>query len=409
METTDCLSKEKLSLIEEVKDRIMRQTLEALLYEEVIEAVRTDREWLFTGKSSEGSKVHYSCRAEEKWSFGRIKVEPNSINREGTLCTDLYVFLEEVIQNHLEGAYTAQFIYELIETLAKDYQSKEIQVDQIPEQDRHYEALESHMVDGHPYHPSYKSRIGFSLADNGSYGPEFNQEVSVYWVAVNEKLVDVSISTDHSFDEIYKQHVTDQDQIAFEHILKEQEARDKKYIFLPVHPWQFEHRLKALFIQQIADKDIIVLGASTPFYRAQQSIRSLSHRTNPSAPYIKLSLSMTNTSTSRILAQHTTQNAPLISDWLQNIIKHDPLLKKEGFQILREIMGISYRYDSLTPVHYRLAYGTLGAIYRENISIYLEEQEEAWPLNAIQHVQKMGSHLSKTRFFSTGLRDGVRH
>ncbi|MDM5188089.1 IucA/IucC family protein [Bacillus sp. DX4.1] len=390
METLSYLYKEKSLFIEEVKERIMRQTMEALIYEEIIEITKNEREWSFTGKSAKGDFVNYSCKADEKWSFGRIKIEKNSIKREGKTCTNIYVFLEEVIQNNSKGLYTTQFINELLATLVKDNQSKQFQLDQIPEQDQQYEALESHMVDGHPYHPSYKSRIGFSLADNLAYGPEFNQEISIYWVAVNEQLVDVNISKEMSFDEIFNHHVTNEEKAKFIEMIKEKGRKDTKYIFLPVHSWQLEHQIQSVFVQQLTNQDIVILGTSNSTYRAQQSIRSLSHRDNANAPYIKFPLSITNTSTSRILAHHTTQNAPLISDWLNKIIQNDSLLTKERFHILREVMGVSFRYDELPPIQYSSAYGTLGAIYRENVSTYLEDNEEAWPLNALSHIQKNG-------------------
>lgn len=390
MQTADCLYEVQSSSIEEVKERIMRQTMEALLFEDIIAAAQNGRQWTFTGRSSEGSAVRYSLTADKKWSFGRVKIEKNSIKREGKACSDLYVFLEEVIQNQLEGALTAQFIRELLETLAKDNQSRAFQPDRIPEEDKHYEALESHMTDGHPYHPSYKSRIGFSLADNFAYGPEFNREIAVQWVAVNGRMADIAVSAGNSLDELYKHHLTDEDRNTFVKVLEQKGSRDKKYVLLPVHPWQLEHQIGSVFAGQLADKDIVVLGPSAGAYRAQQSIRSLSHRGNADAAYIKFALSITNTSTSRILAHHTTQNAPLISDWLNRIIGHDELLKKERFRILREVMGVSFRYDGLPPIQYRQAYGSLGAIFRENVSAYLEAGEQAWPLNALLLTQKNG-------------------
>lgn len=403
MVTLSHLYKEKVSTIEEVKERIMRQTMEALLFEGIIEIIKDEKEWFFSGKNAKGESVNYSCKADEKWSFGRIKIEKNSIKRAGESCTDVYLFLEEVIQNNLTGMYTSQFINELLETLVKDHQSKQFQLDQIPEHDKHYEALESHMVDGHPYHPSYKSRLGFSLEDNFAYGPEFNQEVSIYWVAVNKELIDINVSLEMSFDEIVKNHVTDEDKHHFLEVLKEKGSEDKRYVFLPVHPWQLENKIQSLFIQQMIDKDIVILGTSNSTYRAQQSIRSLSNRDNPDAPYIKFPLSITNTSTSRILAHHTTQNAPLISDWLNKIIQNDSLLRKEKFNILRETMGVSFRYDELHPIQYGLAYGALGAIFRENVSAYLGENEEAWPLNALSHIQKNGESFIKSAIDQHGI------
>ncbi|QGQ99113.1 IucA/IucC family siderophore biosynthesis protein [Paenibacillus psychroresistens] len=390
MKQVSYLDKEQRTAFDEVTERIIRQTMESLLFEEIISIVPNEKEWSFTGKTVDGNIVEYSCEAAEKWSFGRVKIVKNSIKRKAEPCTSLYVFLEEVIQNQLAGAHTTSFIHELLETLAKDTQSKEFQPARIPDQDQHYEALESHMVDGHPYHPSYKSRLGFSLKDNYAYGPEFNQEVSLQWIAVSEMWADVSLSDEESLDEIYKQHLTEEDRLKFNLVIKEKGSNDKKYVFFPVHPWQWEHPMQSIFVQHLRDKDILHLGTSSSPYRAQQSIRTLAHRGNAAAAYIKLALSITNTSTSRILAHHTTQNAPRISDWLSKIIQNDRLLQQERVHILKEVMGMSFRYDQLSPIQYRSAYGMLGAIYRENVSTYLDEQEEAWPLNALLLTQKNG-------------------
>ncbi len=393
MERTSCLSKEEtIASLDEVRERIMRQTMEAFLFEGIIDADVKGKERRFTGKTAEGVTVRYSCEADDKESFGRVKLVKHSIRREGEPCADLHRFLEEVVGNGLDGSQANAFIHEILETMAKDHQSKTLQPQRIPEEDRHYEALESHMTDGHPYHPSYKSRIGFSLADNFAYGPEFNQEVFLQWVAVHKRLADVSVSEEASMDEIYQGqgHLSDEDRLRFGEILIENGCVAENYVFLPVHPWQAEHRIPSLFVRQLADKDIVRLGASQAPYRAQQSIRTLSRRDDPNAAYIKLALSITNTSTSRILAHHTTQNAPMISDWLQRIIRNDELLSRERFRILRETMGVSFRYSELSPVANSLAYGTLGAIYRENVSLYLEPGEVAWPLNAVTLTQKNG-------------------
>lgn len=91
--------------------------------------------------------------------------------------------------NSLKGSNVTAFIQELLETMAKDSQCRAILPLNIPLEDRHYDALESHMTDGHLYHPSYKSRLGFSLKDNLAYGPEFNSEVALVWVAVKKNLL----------------------------------------------------------------------------------------------------------------------------------------------------------------------------------------------------------------------------
>ncbi|MEK3706470.1 IucA/IucC family protein [Paenibacillus sp. FSL R7-0198] len=436
-----------------VQERIMRQTLEAMWFEGILDSHVSGSEWRTEGLTSSGDSVAYTCEAERKFSFGRVKVKKGSIQREGVLCTDLDLFLEEIVLNALKGANVTAFIQELLETMAKDSQCRAILPLNIPSEDRHYDALESHMTDGHLYHPSYKSRLGFSLKDNLAYGPEFNSEVALVWVAVKKEFAQTAISAGYSSEELVGQHLTGEDVERFHQMLHQQGRTDMgenvnayatsadqlgssaevgesvgetiqaklheavrekgetvrssgredgkvgigigsdigdRYVFIPVHPWQWEHQLESVYARQLMDGDIVYLGPSSSPYRAQQSIRSLSNRVNPEAPYIKLALSITNTSSTRILAQHTTQNAPLISDWLNELVREDELLQQAQFGILKEIMGLSFRYEQLPATQYGRAYGTLGAIWRENVSVHLKQGETAWPLNALMLVQQDG-------------------
>ncbi|OXM15587.1 IucA/IucC family protein [Paenibacillus herberti] len=387
---TSSLSKSEISALQEVAERVMRQSLQALMFEGILEAQQADGEWMLLGRKEDGSPVRYTFEASVKESFGRVRLVPHSIRREGETGFSLYPFLEEVLQNRLDGAQLNAFLHELTETLVKDSQSRAAQPEQIPHSERHYEALESYMADGHPYHPSYKSRLGFSLADNEAYGPEFNREVELTWVAVNQSLIDVSLSPGLSLEGLYSQHLSREDMRRFHQTLSERGDADKTYVYVPVHPWQLENKLPNVFAEQLENGDIVPLGAAEGKYRAQQSIRTLASRANTEAPYIKLALSITNTSTSRILAHHTTQNAPLVSEWLERIVSSDAVLQGAGFRLLKEEAGVSFRYDSLPGLQYRTAYGTLGAIFRQNVSQYLQPSEEAWPLNALLLRQRNG-------------------
>lgn len=372
----------------------MRQTLEALWFEGILDYTLSGEKWQTYGVDLNGQPVEYVCQAEEKFSFGRIKIVPHSLQRAGEPCHDPYLFLTELVHNKLRGERLTVFIGELLETLAKDSQSLEILPEYIAETERHYEALESHMTEGHPYHPAYKSRLGFTLSDNRRYGPEFNQRLDLFWVAVREGLVDTSVSAGYTVAELYKQHLTAGDIERFGQILEQAGVQDQqKYVMIPVHPWQWEQRLETIFTSQRLSGEMIPLGFAEGQYRAQQSIRTWSHRGNDKAPYLKLSLGITNTSSGRILAYHTTQNAPLISDWLEQLVREDELLQQEQFAILKEVLGISFRYDKLLPIQQEQAYGSLGTIWRENVALHLTEGEEAWPLNAVSLVQKNGEPL----------------
>ncbi|WP_322922222.1 IucA/IucC family protein [Paenibacillus campi] len=388
--TIEAVSQLNSSAYERVQERIMRQTLEALWFEGILPYERGEGDiWQTEGRNAAGQAVMYSCRAAAKLSFGRIRIEPGTIQREGQRCVDVHLFLHELVSERLEGERIQPFIQELLETLAKDSQCQAALHDQIPAQDKHYDALESYMTDGHPYHPSYKSRLGFSLRDNAAYAPEFNPEVRLYWVAVHQDWADTAVSAQFDAQALYAQHLTASDRQRFTAQIAVH-GDPQQYTLLPVHPWQWEHRIEPAFTRQRFDGILIPLGAAEATYRPQQSIRSLSSRVTAEAPYVKLALHMTNTSTSRILAHHTTQNAPLISDWLHGLIQQDTLLQEQGFAILREMIGVSFRYAELPTLQYGEAYGSLGTIWRENITGKLSAQEQAWPLNAVSLIQPNG-------------------
>ena len=74
------------------------------------------------------------------------------------------------------------------------------------------------------------------------------------------------------------------------------------------------------FAEEILNGKIVYLGQSQDRYLAQQSLRTMTNLQHPEKPYIKLSMSLTNTSSSRVLAKHTVMNGPIITDWLQRLL-----------------------------------------------------------------------------------------
>ena len=48
-----------------------------------------------------------------------------------------------------------------------------------------FDELECLITDGHPYHPAFKSRIGFDLEDNLRWGPEFARPQRPLWLAAH--------------------------------------------------------------------------------------------------------------------------------------------------------------------------------------------------------------------------------
>lgn len=379
----------------QVRRRIFRQLIESLLYEQIIKeptiVQQAEAEYALKGRTEEGTEVQYVFRAVRKESFGRIRVTAQPVRRisaEGSAEADsIPRFLLELAA--LLGASSTlllRFAEELQQTLLKDTQSARWVAGRPDLGNRDYDEWETALVEGHPYHPCYKSRIGFTLEDNLAYGPEFGPEFKLVWLAIRHDAVVLSLSDSLPAYAEFLQAELGQEMERLGSLLRETvpHADLEGYAFVPVHPWQWERVVSVACLDQLVSGEIVYLGQAGDTYRPQQSIRTLTNVSHPNKPYVKLPMNMVNTSSGRILAQHTILNAARISDWLGRIVAEDSFLNGElGLIVLKEIAGISYHHQKLPDLLETKLYGSLGAIWRESLHPQLAEEDAALPFNAL--------------------------
>jgi len=388
----------------QVRRRIFRQLVESFLFENIVEPTRIPLEngmeqFLIHGEDRFGNPVMYQCKGKQSFSFQRIRLTPEPvIRRDGETereADSFSLFIEEVTHN-LDADWNrlSMFQNELKETHLKDalaqyhWQQKEERNVQT------YDEIESEAMEGHPYHPSYKSRIGFTMTDHVNFGPDFMPTIGLIWLAVSKNIANLSISQSIHYEEWVKRELGEKDVERFRHKLHEKNLQASDYLFLPVHPWQWEHVIIPSFLHQLNNGAIVLLGEGTDRYVPQQSIRTLANQTDKTKCYVKLPLSITNTSTNRILAPHTVENAAKISDWLRAILHRDSYLKEElGLVLLFEVVGISVQSSQQSTLENESTYGVLSGIWRESIHSYLKDGEDAVPYNAIYHRKKNGTPL----------------
>ncbi|MDF2680843.1 MAG: IucA/IucC family siderophore biosynthesis protein [Brevibacillus sp.] len=388
----------------DVRRRIFRQLVEALLYESMIaaETDEIDEEIVFRLKAEteEGEPVTYSCRGQRRMTFGRIRLSHVPIVRTcGGISTEadsLAQFLLEIRRSlGADEDRLAMFITELEHTLLKDTLAQyQRHLDGGSYQTDDYDALEGDITDGHPYHPSYKSRIGFDYVDDYEYGPEFKQELRPLWLAVNKKFAHFSLSKEHEYQSFINEELGEQQMAAFSQTIRTKGLDPHDYYYVPIHPWQWKNITIPSQMEDLRENRLILLGTSRDIYRPQQSIRTLANATSPQKAYVKLAMSLVNTSTGRILAPHTVMNAPAISDWLHEIVKSDTFLQEEARVILlREMMGISYVHPARAELVQSKTYGVLGCIWRESLHRFLEEGEQGLPFNGLCSMDGNGRPL----------------
>ncbi|WP_459204648.1 IucA/IucC family protein (plasmid) [Ralstonia pseudosolanacearum] len=375
--------------------RVVRQLLEALLFEGALPDVAWSGDVLSiagTREGEDGAPLVYRCRARRTVSFGRIRIVSPVRRICGSQESDAddvaRVVAELGAQLGADPLRLAQFSAELLATHIKDAQTRAAQAGHLL-REAGYDAIEAGLTGAHPYHPGYKSRMGFTLDDNRRYAPECASGVTPLLLAARRDRCRWSASRDVGQGEP-RHLLSASEQAAFDARLAQLGLDPADYLPLPVHPWQWEALVETAYHTAFARRELVPIGMLSERYAPQQSIRTLANTGRRDAPSLKLAMSLVNTSTSRVLAPHTVRNAALMSDWLADLAERTdwpaPLARPV---FLKEIAGVGYVPQ--TPVAGQ--YGALACIWRESVHRHLRAGETALPVTAITHVDADGRPL----------------
>ncbi|CAB3777345.1 IucA/IucC family protein [Pararobbsia alpina] len=388
--------------------RVIRQLLEALLFEDALtHACWADTLLSIEATSRDGETLFYRCEARRTASFGRVRIV-STVRREGpggaADAVDVALLIAELApQLRADPEQLARFAAELSATHIKDAQTRTSQSGRLL-RGRDYNEIESGLTGAHPYHPSYKSRIGFTLDDNGRYAPECTPGVAPRLLAARRECCRWSVSRDVEDGDPLRL-LSGAERAAFDMQLTKRGLRPADYLPLPVHPWQWDAAIEASCHAAFARGELVPIDVLGDRYAPQQSIRTLANADRREAPSLKLAMSLVNTSTSRVLAPHTVRNAAPMSDWLADLAARtdwpEPLVRPV---LLREIAGVAY--VPRTPIAGQ--YGALACIWRESVHRHLARGEAALPVTAITHVDADGRPLVADWVEQHGTRAWVR-
>ncbi len=400
---------------EQVRRRLFRQLLESLLYEGMLAAHTVEDGYCAVdGADEHGDPVSYRFTAARRYGFDRVRLGLQPVLRcasGGTAEADSATrFLSEMRDGlRADPTRVATFARELEATLVNDTLAQYVRAqrgDVLCGSD--YDTLESAITDGHPYHPAYKSRIGFDLTDNLAWGPEFAAAIHPLWLAAYRSTATVSVSSELRESTFLREQLGRVSFERFQHRIRRAAAVPSDYTFVAVHPWQWREHVSRAFAAQLRNRDLIVLGEDPHAHLAQQSLRTLACRDVPERASVKLALSIVNTSTSRVLAPHTVGNAALISDWLRGVVAGDGYLRDEQRLILlAEVMGVAVDPMPVSELVRANTYGVLACIWRQSLHIHLQPDEQAVPFTGLTARELDGTPLVDPWVRALGVRRWV--
>ncbi|MFC8127927.1 IucA/IucC family protein [Streptomyces sp. NPDC057302] len=379
--------------------RLLAKMVGEFAYEEIIRPVPAgpdDADTYSLGLDGDDDRLLFRAR---RGSYGSWYVDPDSLAlAEGAgpplPFSDPLRFLTRARRTlGIDGATLGHLIRELTVTLSADARLDQTALTAAQLADLGYAELEGHQT-GHPWLVLNKGRIGFSASDTARWAPEARLTARLPWIAVHTDLADYrGVHGLDTAEKLYTRELTAASRDSFADILRARGLDPDAYLYLPVHPWQWDDVVLPLFAPSVAAGAIVPLPTDGDLRLPQQSIRTFLNVSRPDRHTVKLPLSVLNTLVWRGLPTERTLAAPAVTAWMHALRDADPFLRDECRVILLgEVASVTVAhplYDGLPEVPYQYK-ELLGAIWREPITRYLAPDERARTLASLLHTDPDG-------------------
>ncbi|WP_261994665.1 IucA/IucC family protein [Streptomyces sp. ME109] len=363
----------------------------------------------YTLRLDAGDSLSFRAR---RLSYDSWRVDPASLTltekgKEPSPFTDPLGFLTRARGTlELDGATLGHALRELSTTLAADVRLDRDARTAAELADLGYAELEGHQT-GHPWIVLNKGRLGFSARDAAAWAPEARRATPLPWIAVHTTLATYrGVGGLDTAEQLYARELAPATREAFGEILRARGLAPQAYLYLPVHPWQWDDVVLPLFASHVAAGTIVPLPSDGDLRLPQQSIRTFLNVSRPDRYTVKLPLSVLNTLVWRGLPTERTLAAPAVTDWMRTLRDSDPFLRDTcGVILLGEVASVTVHhpvYDGLPEVPYQYR-ELLGAIWREPVSRHLAPGERARTLAALLHTDPQGRAFTAELVARSGL------
>lgn len=267
-----------------------------------------------------------------------------------------------------------------------------------------FQDVESAMTEGHPAFVAANGRIGFGLDEYRAFAPESGGRFRYRWLAARRAHTHLALAADRTEQAHWESELSETVVAGFHSTLERRGLDPDDYVWLPVHPWQWQHRIAVTFAPDLGRQDLVDLGEGPDEYQPQQSIRTAFNRTDPTRSYVKTALAVQNMGFLRGMSPAYMRNTPAVNDWVESIVAADPTLASVGFSVLREHAAIGYtgdayhRVDVSSPQRKMLA-----ALWRESPLPRVTDGERLLTMAALLHRDASGDAVVSALIAESGL------
>ncbi|MBG6084120.1 GNAT family N-acetyltransferase [Zhihengliuella flava] len=268
-----------------------------------------------------------------------------------------------------------------------------------------FQRIEAAMTEGHPCFVANNGRIGLGAQDYLNYAPETGSAVDLEWVALHATRARYDAVDGLTHRSLLASELGESALAEFDERLSAAGLEPQDYLYLPVHPWQWEHRLAVTFAADVAARTMVHLGTGPDQYQPQQSIRTFFNRSRPEKHYVKTALSIVNMGFLRGLSAAYMESTPAINEWLESVVATDAELHERRVDLLKEVAAVGYRnplFEAATDATsaYRKM---LAALWRESPADRLAEGEELATMASLLHVDADGKSVAAAMIRRSGV------
>ncbi|MGL5865990.1 MAG: GNAT family N-acetyltransferase [Dermatophilaceae bacterium] len=267
-----------------------------------------------------------------------------------------------------------------------------------------HQRVEGAMSEGHPAFVANNGRIGFDIDDHARWAPETSTDLRLLWVAVRRDQSHLALGRGVDEPGLYAAELGTPVLERFAGTLSGLGLDPADYRYLPVHPWQWRHKLAVTFAPDIARRHLVLLGEGADRHRPQQSIRTYFNTTRPERHYVKTALSIQNMGFMRGLSPAYMAATPAINDWVADLVDGDPELKDRGFGVLRELASIGWTGDIFHALPHPSPYRKMvAALWRESPVPRLAPGERCATMAALLHRDAAGASYAAALVRASGV------
>ncbi|WP_083396270.1 GNAT family N-acetyltransferase [Frigoribacterium sp. MCBA15_019] len=267
-----------------------------------------------------------------------------------------------------------------------------------------FQTVEAAMTEGHPGFVANNGRIGLGLDEFHAFAPEAAAPVRLVWLAARRSATHLALGAGLDERSLWQAELGPETVDRFDATLAAKGLDPAAFHYLPVHPWQWQHRVAISFAPDVARRDLVLLGEGDDTYQAQQSIRTFANRSRPDRHYVKTALAIQNMGFVRGLSPAYMRPTPAINDWVHDLVRTDATLQEARFRVLRERASVGYTGD----VYHRTTTSSphrkmIAALWRESPVPLVGPGERLATMAALLHRDGAGDALASALVKASGV------